>query len=98
MRIALRAEPPNVHAIGAKVTATAGDTSQVRTVTPARSYLSSVELPATFGLGAASSVDAVTVRWPGGDIETWTQLDAGRTHLLRKGTGRKSGPDAAALD
>lgn len=98
VRIALRAEPPNVHAIGAKVTATAGDTSQVRTVTPARSYLSSVELPATFGLGAASSVDAVTVRWPGGDIETWTQLDAGRTHLLRKGTGRKSGPGDAGLD
>lgn len=33
---------------------------------PTRSYLSQVELPITFGLGDATAVDALRVRWPDG--------------------------------
>jgi hypothetical protein len=47
-----------------------GDGVQERTVMPARSYLSQVELPVTFGLGAAQSVDGIEIRWPDGTVET----------------------------
>ena len=54
----------------ARVRVRTGDVVQERTVMPARSYLSQVELPITFGLGAASSVDEVEIRWPDGAVGT----------------------------
>ena len=93
VRFALRAEAPNTYAIGALVTIAAGATRQARTVMPSRSYLSQVELPVTFGVGDAERIDAVSVRWPNGDAETWTDLEAGRLHMLRKGSsGRRTQP------
>jgi hypothetical protein len=52
--------------IGARLTLKAGGAVQRRLVMPTRSYLSQVELPVTFGLGTATKVDALTVRWPDG--------------------------------
>jgi len=40
-----------------------------RTVMPTRSYQSQVELPVTFGLGAADKVKDVTIRWPSGLVQ-----------------------------
>jgi hypothetical protein len=61
----------NPDAIGATIQlTTVGDAdqpiTQTRTVMPTRSYLSQVELPVTFGLGDATSVESVTVTWPDG--------------------------------
>jgi len=36
---------------------------------PTRSYLSQVELPVTFGLGSAGHVNALRIRWPGGQVQ-----------------------------
>ena len=83
IRIALNAPAANVNAIGATVTVTAAGTQQVRTVMPARSYLSSVETTLTFGLGATPAAQAVTVRWPDGTSETWHDLTPNSTHTLR---------------
>lgn len=85
LRLKLRAPPPNVHAIGARAIVKASGTRQLRTVMPSRSYLSQVESTLTFGLGAEERVDAVTVIWPDGDTETWTDLESDRVHVLRKG-------------
>jgi hypothetical protein len=38
-------------------------------VAPARSYLSQVELPLTFGLGRGTRIEKVVVRWPGGSLQ-----------------------------
>ncbi|HEX5272924.1 MAG TPA: CRTAC1 family protein, partial [Gemmataceae bacterium] len=57
----------NRSAIGARVTLEAGGVTQHREVTGARGYLSQSELPVTFGLGDATKVDRVTIRWPGKD-------------------------------
>lgn len=54
-------------AIGATVTLTVGETKYVRTVVSGRGYLSQCELPLTFGLGKATKIDKVEVRWPGKD-------------------------------
>ena len=86
IRIALEAPPPNPQAIGATVTVTTSETQQVRTVMPARSYLSSVEATLTYGLGTAEAAQAVTVQWPNGTSETWQDLTANTTHTLRRGS------------
>ncbi len=67
----------NRFAIGALVTVTAGGRSQVREVSADGPGPFSGSDPALlFGLGDASQVDALTIRWPNGDSETFTQLCA----------------------
>ena len=69
LRVRLAGRPPHREAIGAEVVLTAGGRSQRRAVMPSRSYLSQVELPLTFGLGTAASVDSLRVRWPDGTVQ-----------------------------
>ena len=96
VRLRLRSDLPNTHAIGATVTLIASGTNQVRAVMPARSYLSQVELPLTFGLGEARRVETVIVRWPDGEEESWTDLAVDTTHDLRRGQGEPpSSPPSA---
>ncbi len=57
----------NTSAIGARVTLKAGGKVQHREVTSARGYLSQSELTLTFGLGQATNVEEVEIRWPGRD-------------------------------
>jgi hypothetical protein len=70
LRLKLIGKPPNRNAIGARVTLTAGGITQTRDVIPARSYLSQVELPVTFGLAANTSVDALEISWPDGSHQS----------------------------
>ena len=85
VRVKLASATANRHALGAVVTATVAGQGQVRVVNPARSYLSQVELPVTIGLGDAPLLDELTVDWPGGARETWSDLPSGRTYVLREG-------------
>ena len=66
VRIVLQGRSPNRDAIGAWVELEAGGATQRRQVMPTRSYLSQVELPLTFGLGEADSIDSIRVIWPDG--------------------------------
>ena len=56
----------NRDAIGSLVEVRIGDLTQSRRVSPARSYLSQVELPVTFGLGTSDLVDRIVITWPNG--------------------------------
>lgn len=56
----------NRDAIGAWVIATVNGHVLRRQVMPTRGYLSQSELPVTIGLGDATRLDALEVRWPGG--------------------------------
>ena len=85
VRVKLASQSPNRHAIGAVVTAVVENHRQVRAVNPARSYLSQVELPLTFGLGDAPRLDELTVEWPSGGEETWADLPSGRSYVLQEG-------------
>ena len=76
----------NRDAIGAEVTVWAGESVQRRYVTAAHGYLSSSDLAPFFGLGTATSVDRVTVRWPGSNkTQEWKNLAAGATYTLTEG-------------
>jgi hypothetical protein len=66
LRLRLSGTGGNRDAIGAEVTVEAGDWRQIQRVRSGSSYASQSELALTFGLGSRASVDAVTIRWPGG--------------------------------
>lgn len=68
VRLRLRGRTPNTEAIGARVECEAGGRTQVAVVMPSRSYLSSNELPVTFGVGRAERA-TVRIRWPDGSTQ-----------------------------
>ncbi|MBT8484899.1 MAG: CRTAC1 family protein [Phycisphaerales bacterium] len=78
LRVRLRDRGGNPDAIGAVVEATVGSVTQRRRVMPTRSYLSQVELPVTFGIGHATRVDHVRVRWPDGGVTAIDAVEADR--------------------
>lgn len=74
-------------AVGAVVTVVAGGRRRVRTASSATSYLVNVDAPLHFGLGEVTAVDAVEVRWPGGEVETFPGPGLDRMVELRRGEG-----------
>ncbi len=72
LRVELVGSQANRDGIGAEITAMVGGKRLRRLVMPTRSYLSQVELPVTFGLGTQTSVESLTVRWPGGQERSYS--------------------------
>ena len=69
LRLKLAGGAANHDGLGAEVMLRAGDVTQYRRVHPSRGYLSQVELPLTFGLGASTSIDELRITWPGGQVQ-----------------------------
>jgi len=63
------------HAIGARVTVTAGGMKQIDDVMPTRGYLSQGDPRLYFGLGKAETAE-VEIRWPDGTIEKLEKVKA----------------------
>lgn len=70
LRIQLQDHTQNTAAIGAVVDVVAGGRRQRKQIKSTQSYVSQSESILTFGLGKADRVDEITVRWPGGGIQT----------------------------
>jgi enediyne biosynthesis protein E4 len=66
LRVRLQGTQSNTMAIGARLELHAGGQVQRARVCPTRSYLSQTELPVTFGLGEAESIDRLVISWPSG--------------------------------
>ena len=64
----------NRDGIGARITVSAGDHIQIREVTSGSSSISQNMLPVHFGLGQASKVDSIEIRWPSGTLQTLTDV------------------------
>jgi hypothetical protein len=77
----------NRSAIGARVRATAGGSTQVQEVRGGGSYYAQNDLRVHFGLGPSAKVDRLEVRWPNGLEEAWTNVDADRILTLEEGSG-----------
>ncbi|MEM9556204.1 MAG: CRTAC1 family protein [Acidobacteriota bacterium] len=85
LRVQLHGTAPNLDAIGAEVLVeTADGRRQWRTVQPARSYLSAIELPVTFGLGVQDRVTRLVVRWPDGSTTERRDLGVDRVVVVRQ--------------
>jgi hypothetical protein len=53
------------------------------------SYLSQSDLRLHFGLGSATKIDALEVRWPTGKTETFKDLAADKIYAITEGQGIK---------
>ena len=51
------------------------------------SYISQNDLRVHFGLGAATKIDGVEVRWPSGLVERFDNLTVDAIHALKEGSG-----------
>jgi hypothetical protein len=83
LRVKVRGRGANRDALGARVTLVAGGVTQERVVTPNRSYLSQVELPLTFGLGATERVERLEVTWADGARLTLAEPPIDRLLVVR---------------
>ena len=62
----------NRDGIGARITVSVGGKAQIREVSGGGGQMSQSMPGVHFGLGAATLVDSVTIRWPGGTVQTLT--------------------------
>ena len=80
----LAGAPRNRGAVGARVTFLAGALRQVKEIQAGSSHNSSNDPRLLFGLGAATAVDRIEVRWPRGRVQVLTGLQMGRYHTVRE--------------
>jgi hypothetical protein len=76
----------NRSAIGAEITVEINGQVLHRQITSGRGYLSQSELPVTIGLGAARTIDKITIVWPGNQVppQVVTGLQVDRIHHIRQ--------------
>ena len=78
----------NRDAVGARVTASFGGKTLTQQVTGGQSYLSASEKTLTFGLGAASKIDTLEIRWPDGATQTLRDVPGGARLTVTEETGK----------
>jgi tetratricopeptide (TPR) repeat protein len=87
----------NRDAIGARVEVTtkqedgSSNHKLIKTLRAGEGFLSQSSKWIAIGLGTASKIEKVTVRWPGGSAETFTGVEPGGRYTLEQGSG-ESGP------
>ncbi len=85
LAVSLTGTRSNRSAIGARVIIEAGGRKQMSEVTGGGSYYSQNSLTQYFGLGKAAQVDRITVRWPNGESQMFTTVQANRTIRITEG-------------
>jgi hypothetical protein len=83
--IRLRRSRGNRDAVGARVKVVAGDLVQVAEVHSGRGYQSHFGTRLHFGLGGRDRIDRIEVRWPGGAVETFSEVPVDRLLTLTEG-------------
>jgi hypothetical protein len=78
--------------VGAVLTLEVGDQELVRTIKGGGSYLSAHDRRIIFGLGTEEKVGRLTVRWPFGKEETWSNLAIDRYWRLVQGEKEPQAP------
>jgi hypothetical protein len=77
----------NRDGIGARVKVVAADLTQVDEVRSGDSYISQSDLRLHFGLEKRTKVDLIEVRWPGGNVDKVTNINANRILTIKEGQG-----------
>jgi hypothetical protein len=75
----------NRDGIGASVEVRAGGLRQLDEVRSGGSYLSQNEMCLHFGLGNATTVDELTIAWPSGIVDRWTDIPADQKIVAEEG-------------
>jgi len=87
LRVRLVGRNSNRDGIGAKLALEAGELQQNRQHFPAKGYLSSVEMPITFGLGDHETIDQLTITWPSGQTTELRDLKADQVLTIDEEAG-----------
>ena len=80
----------NRDGIGARVTIKVGSRILTNEVRSGSSYDSNSDMRLHFGLGTATRIDSVQVRWPGKQLEEFTGLKIDSMNVVKEGTGKYS--------
>ena len=77
----------NRMAIGARVKLVAGGMAQTEEIHSGGSYLSQSDTRVHFGLGSATRISNLEIRWPSGKVETFSDLAADKFYSILEGEG-----------
>jgi enediyne biosynthesis protein E4 len=83
----LQGTKSNRDAIGARVTLKVGARVLVDEVRSGSSYDSNSDIRLHFGLGSATKIDSLQVRWPSGLTERFQNISVDSVHTLKEGSG-----------
>jgi len=81
-------------ALGARITLKTGKRLFVDEVRSGSSYDSNNDMRVHFGLGSATKLDSVQIRWPSGLVESFDNLAVDKIHTIKEGSGTPV-PDVA---
>jgi len=84
----------NRDGIGARITVKVGARTMVDEVRSGASYASNNDVRVHFGLGAATKIDWMQIRWPSGLTERFEGLGVDKIHTAKEGTGKSAESDA----
>ncbi len=91
LELLLQGTTSNVSAVGARVTLESDGVTRIREVKGGGGHSGNQQsLLVHFGLGESSAIDSLTVRWPGGESESFAGLSADGRYLLVQGSGEGS--------
>jgi hypothetical protein len=85
LELSLEGTKSNRDGIGAKIRLVAGGQTQYQYVSYASGYGSSSAGPTHFGLGAATKVDEIEIRWPSGTVQVLKDVKADQVLKVKEG-------------
>jgi hypothetical protein len=85
LTVSLRGTESNRLGIGAKLTATVSGRDLTRELFPHNSFHSQMPSRVHFGLGDATKVDSLQIRWPSGSVQTLENLAADQHVVITEG-------------
>jgi hypothetical protein len=88
LQVHLVGKTSNRDAVGAVIQVKVGDRTQVQEVISGRGYQSHFSSRMTFGCGASGTIESISVRWPGGNVQEFNGATAGERILLLEGEGQ----------
>lgn len=95
--VQLIGDQSNKAGIGATLFLEAGGLKQSRHIVAGRAWLSGNEPIAHFGLGTATQVDKLTVRWPSGVVQTFADLSANQRYVIHESQSNDASTEAATF-
>ncbi len=84
VQVRLRGTRSNRYGVDATVRLESSSGTQTQIMTVARGYTSGSEMVAHFGLGADTKVQRLTIQWPSGRTQQFSDLDANFAYLVNE--------------
>ena len=86
--IRLRGSPSNRFGLGASVRLSSNSGQQIRYLSSSRGFMAASEPAVHFGLGEETMVDQLSVTWPSGTVQEFSQLPVDRLYTITEPDSR----------